>query len=92
MTFHKRRVWSSLLLARIGLAFVAIGISLGGPTGYAINPARDLAPRIAHAILPIRGKGTSDWGYAWVPVVGPLLGGAIAGWASLVLLPTVGAV
>ncbi|MCU1419155.1 MAG: aquaporin family protein [Mycetocola sp.] len=76
----------------VAIVVVAIGISLGGPTGYAINPARDLAPRIAHAILPIRGKGPSDWSYAWVPVVGPLLGGAIAGWASLVLLPTVGAV
>jgi glycerol uptake facilitator protein len=72
----------------VALVVVAIGISLGGPTGYAINPARDLAPRIAHAILPIRGKGSSDWSYAWVPVVGPLLGGAIAGWASLALLPT----
>ena len=75
----------------VAIVVIAIGISLGGPTGYAINPARDLAPRIAHAILPIRGKGSSDWSYAWVPVVGPLLGGAIAGWASLVLLPTVGA-
>lgn len=76
----------------VAIVVIAIGISLGGPTGYAINPARDLAPRIAHALLPIRGKGSSDWGYSWVPVVGPLLGGAIAGWASLVLLPTVGAV
>ena len=73
----------------VALVVVAIGISLGGPTGYAINPARDLAPRIAHAILPIKGKGSSDWGYAWVPVVGPLIGGAIAGWASLALLPTI---
>ncbi|WP_253376293.1 MIP/aquaporin family protein [Okibacterium sp. HSC-33S16] len=71
----------------VALVVVAIGISLGGPTGYAINPARDLAPRIAHAILPIRGKGSSDWSYAWVPVVGPLIGGALAGWASLALLP-----
>ncbi|MHC5113969.1 MAG: MIP/aquaporin family protein [Planctomycetota bacterium] len=55
-----------------------IGLSLGGPTGYAINPARDLAPRVAHAVLPIPGKGGSDWGYAWVPVVGPLLGGLLA--------------
>jgi glycerol uptake facilitator protein len=55
-----------------------IGLSLGGPTGYAINPARDLGPRIAHAILPIPGKGDSDWGYAWVPVVGPIVGGVIA--------------
>ncbi|WP_032123345.1 MIP/aquaporin family protein [Clostridium amazonitimonense] len=56
----------------------AAGLSLGGPTGYAINPARDLGPRIAHAILPIKGKGDSDWGYAWIPVVGPIIGGLIA--------------
>ncbi|BDD81308.1 glycerol transporter [Tsukamurella pulmonis] len=61
------------------LIVVAIGISLGGPTGYAINPARDLGPRIAHAVLPIKGKGGSDWSYAWVPVVGPLLGAVLAG-------------
>lgn len=62
----------------VGFLVWAIGLSLGGPTGYAINPARDLGPRIAHAILPIAGKGDSDWGYAWIPVVGPLLGGGIA--------------
>lgn len=61
----------------VGFLVWAIGLSLGGPTGYAINPARDLAPRIAHAILPIPGKGTSDWGYAWVPIAGPLVGGAL---------------
>ncbi|MBP2642758.1 MAG: major intrinsic protein [Firmicutes bacterium] len=61
-----------------GIVVWAIGLSLGGPTGYAINPARDLGPRIAHAILPIAGKGGSDWGYAWIPVVGPFIGGAIA--------------
>ncbi len=55
-----------------------IGLSLGGPTGYAINPARDLGPRIAHAILPIAGKGSSDWSYSWVPVVGPIIGGVVA--------------
>jgi glycerol uptake facilitator protein len=55
-----------------------VGLSLGGPTGYAINPARDLGPRIMHAILPIPGKGDSDWGYSWVPVVGPIIGGVIA--------------
>ena len=54
-----------------------IGLSLGGTTGYAINPARDLSPRIAHAILPIAGKGDSDWGYSWVPVVGPVIGGVL---------------
>ena len=57
---------------------VAIGLSLGGPTGYAINPARDLGPRIVHALLPLPNKGGSDWSYAWIPVVGPLIGGAIA--------------
>lgn len=61
----------------IGGLLMAIGLSLGGPTGYAVNPARDLAPRIAHAILPIAGKGDSDWAYAWVPVVGPLIGGVL---------------
>jgi glycerol uptake facilitator protein len=63
-----------------------IGLSLGGPTGYAINPARDLGPRIAHAVLPIAGKGDSDWGYSWVPVVGPLIGAVIAGVAALIFL------
>ena len=57
----------------VGGLIVAIGLSLGGPTGYAINPARDLGPRIAHAILPIAGKGGSNWGYAIVPVLGPIL-------------------
>ena len=63
----------------VALLVVGIGNSLGGPTGYAINPARDLGPRIAHAVLPIPGKGSSDWSYSWVPVVGPLIGGVIAG-------------
>lgn len=62
-----------------------IGLSLGGPTGYAINPARDLAPRIAHQILPIPGKGDSDWAYSWIPVVGPIIGGAIAGILASIL-------
>ena len=62
----------------VGLLVLGIGLSLGGPTGYAINPARDLGPRIMHAILPIPGKGSSDWGYAWIPVVAPLVGAAIA--------------
>jgi len=70
----------------VALLVVGIGASLGGPTGYAINPARDLGPRIAHAILPIKGKGSSDWGYAWVPVVGPLIGGVLAALASNVFL------
>lgn len=63
----------------VGVLVWGIGLSLGGPTGYAINPARDLAPRIAHQILPIPGKGSSDWGYAWIPVVGPIIGGVLAG-------------
>jgi glycerol uptake facilitator protein len=62
----------------VGILVLGIGLSLGGPTGYAINPARDLGPRIAHAILPIAGKGTSDWAYAWIPIVAPIAGG-IAG-------------
>jgi glycerol uptake facilitator protein len=61
----------------IGFLVVVIGMSLGGPTGYAINPARDLGPRIAHAILPIAGKGGSDWGYSWIPVVAPIVGGIV---------------
>jgi glycerol uptake facilitator protein len=61
----------------VGVLVLGIGISLGGPTGYAINPARDLGPRLAHAILPIAGKGGSDWSYAWVPVVGPIIGGVL---------------
>jgi len=63
----------------VGSLVWGIGLSLGGPTGYAINPARDLGPRIAHAILPIAGKGGSDWGYAPIPVIGPLVGGTLAG-------------
>lgn len=62
----------------VGLLIVAIGLGLGGTTGFAINPARDLGPRIAHFLLPIPGKASSDWGYAWIPVVGPLLGGLLA--------------
>jgi glycerol uptake facilitator protein len=62
----------------VGALVWGIGLSLGGPTGYAINPARDLGPRIAHFLLPIAGKGDSDWGYSWIPVVGPIIGGLIA--------------
>jgi glycerol uptake facilitator protein len=61
----------------VGFLVLAIGLSLGGPTGYAINPARDFGPRIAHAVLPIPGKGGSDWGYSWIPVVAPIAGGVI---------------
>ncbi|UNX56485.1 aquaporin family protein [Georgenia sp. TF02-10] len=63
----------------VALLVVGIGASLGGPTGYAINPARDLGPRLAHAVLPIPGKGSSDWAYSWVPIAGPLVGGVLAG-------------
>ena len=70
----------------VALLVVGIGASLGGPTGYAINPARDLGPRIAHAVLPIRGKGDSNWGYAWVPIVGPLIGAVLGGLLSRVPL------
>ncbi|MBX0357494.1 MIP/aquaporin family protein [Halobacillus sp. Nhm2S1] len=63
----------------VGLLIVAIGMSLGATTGYAINPARDLGPRIAHALLPIPGKGDSDWGYSWIPVLGPIIGGIYGG-------------
>ncbi len=69
----------------VALLVVGIGASLGGPTGYAINPNRDLGPRIAHALLPIKGKGSSDWSYAWVPVVGPILGGILGGLAAMLI-------
>nr|MCU0619732.1 aquaporin family protein [Gemmatimonadaceae bacterium] len=68
---------TNLGAALVGALVWGIGLSLGGPTGYAINPARDLGPRIAHALLPIANKGTSDWGYAWIPVAGPLVGGVL---------------
>jgi len=67
-------------LVPLALLIFAIGLSLGGTTGYAINPARDLGPRLAHALLPIPGKRDSDWSYAWAPVVGPILGGLLAAW------------
>lgn len=71
----------------VGIIVWAIGLSLGGPTGYAINPARDLGPRIAHALLPIAGKGKSDWDYAWIPVAGPIAGGLIAAFLYKALWP-----
>jgi glycerol uptake facilitator protein len=74
---HNGAVVAALGAFFVGLLVLSIGLSLGGPTGYAINPARDLGPRIMHAILPIPGKGPSDWGYAWIPVLGPLIGGAL---------------
>jgi glycerol uptake facilitator protein len=66
----------------VALLVLGIGLALGGPTGYAINPARDLGPRIIHAILPIPGKGGSDWAYSWIPVVGPIIGGVIGALAA----------
>ena len=77
---------SGLTPLLVGLLVWGIGLSLGAPTGYAINPARDLGPRIAHALLPIPGKGSSDWGYSWVPVVGPLIGGVIGAAAYVACL------
>ncbi|MCT4785273.1 MIP/aquaporin family protein [Exiguobacterium aestuarii] len=71
----------------VGFLIVSIGLSLGGTTGYAINPARDLGPRIAHAVLPIKGKGSSDWGYSWIPVVGPIIGAIIAALVYGILVP-----
>jgi glycerol uptake facilitator protein len=71
----------------VGLLIFAIGLSLGGPTGYAINPARDLGPRLAHAFLPIAGKGGSDWSYAWIPIVGPIIGGLLGAAAYHFLYP-----
>ena len=78
---------SGLAALLVGLLVFAIGMSLGGPTGYAINPARDLAPRIAHALLPIPGKGPSDWGYAWIPVVAPIAGGILGALAFDLFYP-----
>ncbi len=69
----------------VGLLVFAIGLSLGGPTGYAINPARDLGPRIAHFFLPVPGKRDGDWGYAWIPVIAPLLGGLLAAWVHTLI-------
>ena len=71
----------------VGVIVWAIGLSLGGPTGYAINPARDLGPRMAHALLPIEGKGSSDWGYSWIPILGPIIGGVIAALSYRLLWP-----
>lgn len=75
----------------VGFVIFAIGASLGGPTGYALNPARDLGPRLLHAILPIKNKGGSDWAYSWVPVVGPMIGGVIAGLIYMVGGPVLAA-
>ncbi|MBQ6644137.1 MAG: aquaporin family protein [Saccharopolyspora sp.] len=74
--------------AAVAFIVISIGASLGGPTGYAINPARDLGPRIAYALLPIRGKGSADWGYSWIPIAGPIIGGVLAGALASVLPAT----
>ncbi|MBE9375181.1 aquaporin family protein [Saccharopolyspora sp. HNM0983] len=79
---------SALGYAAVAFVVIGIGASLGGPTGYAINPARDLGPRVAYALLPIRGKGSAEWGYSWVPLLGPALGGILAGALTLVLPAT----
>jgi glycerol uptake facilitator protein len=71
----------------VGALVLAIGHSLGGTTGYAINPARDLGPRLVHALLPIPGKGGSDWGYAWIPVLAPIAGGICGALAYKTFLP-----
>jgi glycerol uptake facilitator protein len=84
---NKATADTGLVPLLVGLLVLAIGLSLGGPTGYAINPARDLGPRIMHAILPIPGKGGSDWSYAWVPVVAPLIGGVLAALAFKAFFP-----
>jgi len=83
---HVKVGLGSLGAPLVGMIVFAIGISLGGTTGYAINPARDLGPRIAHALLPVPGKRDPDWGYSWIPVVGPILGGIAA--AGLYLMGT----
>jgi len=74
--------WGRWVRLPVGLLVFAIGMSLGGTTGYAINPARDLGPRLAHAFLPIKGKRDGDWSYAWIPVVAPIVGGALAAAAA----------
>jgi glycerol uptake facilitator protein len=83
-------VWTLPGPFTVALLVVVIGLALGGTTGYAINPARDLGPRIMHAILPIPGKGSSDWGYSWIPVVGPIVGASIAALLFNVLKPMLG--
>jgi len=69
----------------VGILVLGIGLSLGGPTGYAINPARDLGPRLAHALLPIPGKGPPDWDYSWIPIVGPIAGGLLGAWGFVLV-------
>ena len=85
LTSKEKAGLTSLGPLPVALLVLGIGLSLGGPTGYAINPARDLGPRIAHFILPIRGKGKSDWSYSWIPVVGPIAGALLAAWVFSML-------
>ena len=85
LTFGMSKFGDGLNPIAVGILILVIGLSLGGTTGYAINPARDLGPRIAHAFLPIPNKGDSDWGYSWVPVVGPIIGGILAALLFMVL-------
>ncbi|KRL00481.1 MIP/aquaporin family protein [Liquorilactobacillus capillatus] len=86
LAFTRGQFTAGLNPVIVGILIIVIGLSLGGTTGYAINPARDLGPRLAHAILPIQNKGGSDWAYSWVPIVGPLVGG-ILGAGLFVILP-----
>ena len=88
LSSYKPSAQSGLTPLLVGILVWAIGLSLGGPTGYAINPARDLGPRLAHALLPIAGKGGSDWAYAWVPIVGPMIGGILGAVSYVVLFKT----
>ncbi|WP_035052254.1 MIP/aquaporin family protein [Carnobacterium pleistocenium] len=85
MMFGKNTFTDGLNPLVVGVLILSIGLSLGGSTGYAINPARDLGPRIAHQLLPIANKGNSDWGYSWIPVVAPMIGGAIAALLYIVI-------
>jgi len=87
VTSHPGVATSGIQVLLVGLLVLGIGLSLGGPTGYAINPARDLSPRVAHFLLPIAGKGDSDWEYSWIPVVGPLIGGSLGALAYMWLFP-----
>lgn len=77
LSFGQHSIADGVTPLIVGLLILSMGLSLGGPTGYAINPARDLGPRIAHQILPIANKGQSDWAYSWVPIVGPIIGGVL---------------
>lgn len=79
------RYYEGLNPILVGALIISIGLSLGGTTGFAINPARDLSPRLAHFLLPIPGKGSSDWTYSWIPVVGPLIGGVLGAWLFKIL-------